>query len=373
TGLWSMRQQARAADVSAPTMVRLARALGFAGYAGFRRPFQEALTGRTAEYGARASALQAAPQAKRIERLAREIAASQIADVESVLALNPPQRLEAAVGAIAAAKRVGFLGVRAPFGIAFQFRYAYNLIARNGVLFDGVGGTVHDQVETLGPDDVLIAISQDPYSTPTVEAVITAAQRGVTVVALTDSALLPLAASGRGIRIVDTAGREYLDASGGAAVSCLGHGHPDVILAMQEQIDRIAYAHTSFFSTAVAEELADHLVAHAPAGLSHVYLVSGGSEAIEAALKLARQYFVEIGQPQRRHFIARRQSYHGNTLGALAVGGNAWRRRQFAPLLIPVTHVSPCYEYRDRAASETPEAYGARLVAELAAAIDQLG
>jgi DNA-binding MurR/RpiR family transcriptional regulator len=193
TGLWSMRAQARAAGVSAPTMVRLARALGFAGYAGFRRPFQEALTGRTTEYGPRASALQAAPQAKRIERLAREIAASQIADVESVLALNPPQRLEAAVGAIAAAKRVGFLGVRAPFGIAFQFRYAYNLIARNGVLFDGVGGTVHDQVDALGPDDVLIAISQDPYSTPTVEAVITAAQRGVTVIALTDSALSPLA------------------------------------------------------------------------------------------------------------------------------------------------------------------------------------
>ena len=193
TGLWSMRQQARAAGVSAPTMVRLARALGFADYASFRRPFQEALTGRTAEYGARASVLQAAPQAKRIERLAREIAASQIADVESVLALNPPQRLEAAVGAIAAAKRVGFLGVRAPFGIAFQFRYAYNLIARNGILFDGVGGTVHDQVDALGPEDVLIAISQDPYSTPTVEAVITAAQRGVTVVALTDSALSPLA------------------------------------------------------------------------------------------------------------------------------------------------------------------------------------
>lgn len=193
TGIWSMRQQARAAGVSAPTMVRLARAVGFSGYGALRRPFQEALTGRPAEYGPRASALQAAPQAKRIERLAREIAASQIADVESVLALNPPQKLEAAVGAIAAAQRVGFLGVRAPFGIAFQFRYAYNLIARNGVLFDGVGGTVHDQVDALGPDDVLIAISQEPYSTPTVEAVITAARRRVTVVALTDSALSPLA------------------------------------------------------------------------------------------------------------------------------------------------------------------------------------
>jgi adenosylmethionine-8-amino-7-oxononanoate aminotransferase len=184
---------------------------------------------------------------------------------------------------------------------------------------------------------------------------------------------LPVAASGRGITITDSEGRSYLDASGGAAVSCLGHGHPDVIAAMHAQIDRIAYAHTSFFTTEVAEALADDLVQHAPAGTSHAYFVSGGSEAIEAALKMARQYFVEVGQPQRRHFIARRQSYHGNTLGALAVGGNEWRRRQFAPLLIPVTHVSPCYEYRDRAANESPEAYGARLVAELQAAIDQLG
>ena len=184
---------------------------------------------------------------------------------------------------------------------------------------------------------------------------------------------LPLAVSGHGIRIVDSEGREYLDASGGAAVSCLGHGHPDVLRAMHEQIDKIAYAHTSFFSTAVAEELADRLVANAPPGISHVYLVSGGSEAIEAALKLARQYFVEIGQPQRRHFIARRQSYHGNTLGALAVGGNEWRRRQFAPLLIDVAHVSPCYEYRDRRAGETPEAYGARLAQELEETIARLG
>ena len=183
---------------------------------------------------------------------------------------------------------------------------------------------------------------------------------------------LPLAATGHGVRIVDT-GKEYIDASGGAAVSCLGHGHPDVLRAMHEQIDSIAYAHTSFFSTTVAEALADQLISRAPAGISHVYLVSGGSEAIEAALKLARQYFVEIGEPQRRHFIARRQSYHGNTLGALAVGGNEWRRRQFAPLLIDVEHVSPCYEYRDRRTGESPEAYGARLAAELEDAIERLG
>jgi len=183
----------------------------------------------------------------------------------------------------------------------------------------------------------------------------------------------PLAAGGHGIRIVDSAGHEYIDASGGAAVSCLGHSHPEVLAAMHRQIDALAYAHTGFFSSAVAEELGDHLIAHAPPGMSHVYLVSGGSEAIEAALKMARQYFVEIGQPERRHFIARRQSYHGNTLGALAVGGNEWRRRQFAPLLIEVAHVSPCYEYRDRRQDESAEGYGARLAGELEQTITRLG
>jgi len=184
---------------------------------------------------------------------------------------------------------------------------------------------------------------------------------------------LPLAVGGHGIRIIASDGREYIDASGGAAVSCLGHGHPEVTRAMHEQIDRLAFAHTRFFSTPVAEELADVLIAGAPPGISHVYLASGGSEAIEAALKLARQYFVEIGQPQRQHFVARRQSYHGNTLGALAVGGNLWRREQFGPLLIEVTHVSPCYEYRDRRADETPEGYGVRLAAELEDVIARLG
>ncbi len=184
---------------------------------------------------------------------------------------------------------------------------------------------------------------------------------------------LPTAVGVDGVNLIDSDGRRYIDACGGAAVSCLGHGHPDVLAAMHAQIDRVAYAHTSFFTTAVAEELADVLVAAAPAGTSHAYFVSGGSEAIEAALKMARQYFVEIGQPERQHFIARRQSYHGNTLGALAVGGNAWRRRQFAPLLIDVTHVAPCYEYRDRRADESAEQYGQRLVGELAAAIDKLG
>jgi adenosylmethionine-8-amino-7-oxononanoate aminotransferase len=183
----------------------------------------------------------------------------------------------------------------------------------------------------------------------------------------------PVAVSAQGMHITDSAGRRYLDACGGAAVSCLGHAHPEVLAAMHAQIDRVAYAHTSFFTTEVAEELADHLASHAPAGLDHVYFVSGGSEAVEAALKLARQHFVEIGQPQRTRFIARRQSYHGNTLGALAVGGNEWRREQFAPLLIDVPHVAPCYEYRDRAADETQDAYTARLLRELAQAIEAAG
>jgi adenosylmethionine-8-amino-7-oxononanoate aminotransferase len=146
-----------------------------------------------------------------------------------------------------------------------------------------------------------------------------------------------------------------------------------VLAAMHAQIDRLAYAHTSFFSTEVAEQLADQLVRTAPPGISHAYFVSGGSEAMEAALKMARQYFVEIGQPERTHFIARRQSYHGNTLGALAIGGNQWRREPFAPILIDATHVSPCYPYREQQAQETPEQYGRRLADELEQAIVKQG
>ena len=183
----------------------------------------------------------------------------------------------------------------------------------------------------------------------------------------------PVAVRGQGLWLEDAAGQRYIDASGGAAVSCLGHDHPDVLAAMHRQIDQLAYAHTSFFTTEVAEQLADQLVRTAPAGMSHAYFVSGGSEAVEAALKMARQYCLEIGQPERSHFIARRQSYHGNTLGALAVGGNEWRRRQFAPLLIDVTHVSPCYPYRDLQPGETPEAYGQRLARELDEAIQRVG
>ena len=183
----------------------------------------------------------------------------------------------------------------------------------------------------------------------------------------------PLAVSGEGITLRDSDGNIYIDASGGAAVSSLGHGHQDIIAAMHRQIDRCAYAHTGFFTTEVAERLADRLVACAPAGINSVYLVSGGSEAMETALKLARQYFVEAGELQRSLFIARRQSYHGNTLGALAVGGNEWRRKPFAPLLMDVPRVSPCYEYRGRADGQSLEQYTETLLDELEAAILHAG
>jgi adenosylmethionine-8-amino-7-oxononanoate aminotransferase len=184
---------------------------------------------------------------------------------------------------------------------------------------------------------------------------------------------LPVAASGHGIEIVDTAGKRYLDASGGAAVSCLGHGHPAVTAALHAQLDKLAYAHTSFFTTDVAEQLADTLIADAPPGIGHVYLVSGGSEAVEAALKMARQYFAERGEKQRRHIIARRQSYHGNTLGALATGGNEWRRAPFSPLLIETHHIDPCFAYRFQQPGESEEGYGQRAANALEAKILELG
>ncbi len=183
----------------------------------------------------------------------------------------------------------------------------------------------------------------------------------------------PTAVSGEGIFIRDADGKEYIDASGGAAVSCLGHCHPDILDAMRVQLGKLEFAHTAFFTSQAAEDLADDLAEHAPKGLGHAFFVSGGSEAVEAALKLARQYFVERGEPQRRYLIARRQSYHGITLGALAVGGRERQRRQFAPLLIETHHVSPVYEYRERLANETPQAYGERLAEEFEEKIGELG
>ena len=183
----------------------------------------------------------------------------------------------------------------------------------------------------------------------------------------------PIAIAGAGCHITDATGKQYFDGSGGAAVSCLGHGDADIATAMKDQIDKLSFAHTSFFTSMPAEALADLLIANAPSGIDRVYFVSGGSEAIEASLKLARQYFVETGSPQRSHIIARKQSYHGNTLGALAAGGNAWRREQFAPLLFTASHIEPCYRYRGKADGESDHAYGQRMANALETEILRLG
>lgn len=184
---------------------------------------------------------------------------------------------------------------------------------------------------------------------------------------------LPLAVGGDGPYLIDSTGKRYLDASGGAAVSCLGHSHKAVVEAIKAQLDQLPYAHTGFFANQPSEDLAAHLTSRAPDNLNKVYFVSGGSEANETAMKLARQYFYEKGEPQRRHFIARRQSYHGNTLGALSIGGNPGRRAVYEPILLPANHVSPCYPYREQPAGESEQAYAQRLADELDAKILELG
>ena len=184
---------------------------------------------------------------------------------------------------------------------------------------------------------------------------------------------LPTAVAGEGCYLIDADGKRYFDGSGGAAVSCLGHSDAEVIAAVQAQVGTLAFAHTGVMTSEPAEALADLLISQAPGDLDRVYFVSGGSEATEAAIKLARQYHLERGDTARRHVIARRQSYHGNTLGALAAGGNEWRRQQFSPLLIDISHIAPCYEYVDRGDGESSYDYGQRVANELEAEILRLG
>jgi adenosylmethionine-8-amino-7-oxononanoate aminotransferase len=185
---------------------------------------------------------------------------------------------------------------------------------------------------------------------------------------------LATAVAGDGAYVIDANGKRYLDACGGAAVSCLGHSNEVVREAVKAQLDQLAWAHTSFFTSEPAEQLADMLIERAPKGIDRVYFVSGGSEATEASMKLARQYFLEKGEPNRRHVIARWQSYHGNTLGALAAGGNRWRRKQFEPFLTAAMHhIDACYFWRWAEAGETPEAYGLRMANQLEEKIQELG
>jgi adenosylmethionine-8-amino-7-oxononanoate aminotransferase len=184
----------------------------------------------------------------------------------------------------------------------------------------------------------------------------------------------PKAIGGDGVWLIAEDGRRILDSSGGAAVSCLGHQHPRVLAAIAKQASTLAYAHTGFFSSAPAEELAERLVGHEPGGLAYTYFVSGGSEAIEASIKLARQYFIERGELRRARFIARRQSYHGNTLGALSAGGNAWRREPYAPLLSQAfSHVTPAFAYHEKHDDESEAGFVARLAADLEAEFQRLG
>src|SRR5579875_1213810 len=179
-------------------------------------------------------------------------------------------------------------------------------------------------------------------------------------------AIPPMAVSGEGIRLHLKDGRTIIDASGGAAVACLGHGNRRIAEAIGRQAASMAYAHTGSFISQPAEELADIILENSPGGLTTAYFCSSGSEGTEAALKLARQYFVEIGQPQRTRFIARRQSYHGNTLGALAAGGNMMRRALYEPVLSGAfSHISPAFTYRFKRDSESESDYVERLAAEL--------
>ena len=187
------------------------------------------------------------------------------------------------------------------------------------------------------------------------------------------SARPPIALRGEGIFLIDAEGRRYIDACGGAAVSCLGHGNAEIAAAIAEQSARLEFIHTGFFTTDAAEELAAIMAEMSPGSLDRVWFTGSGSEAIEAALKLARQYHLERGDTGRSRIIARRQSYHGNTLGALAAGGSLWRRAPYEPLLFDVSVVAPCFEYRFAEAGETAEAYGERAAKSLEDELHRLG
>jgi len=196
-GLWSMRRQAQTLGVAPATMLRLARAVGYGSYEDFREPFQQALAAQS-EPGLRdrAAALQAAASAS-TEPGHDALTGYQVQAMSSVCALNPPAAFDAAVQTLLNAHQVGFLGTRSAFGIAFQMRYAYQLVRRNSVLIDGLGGAPAEQIDNMGTGDALIVISQAPYPVATVELARQAAQRGVAVVALTDDPLSPLAVDAR--------------------------------------------------------------------------------------------------------------------------------------------------------------------------------
>jgi len=159
----------------------------------------------------------------------------------------------------------------------------------------------------------------------------------------------PVAVSARGLWIRDRGGKTYLDGCSGAVVCSIGHGVREVADVISKQARRLAFAHSSQFVTREAMELSARIAALAPGDMKktgRVYLVSGGSEAIETAIKMARQYHVERGRPSKFKIISRWQSYHGSTLGALAVTGNVARRELYTPLFAATPHIAPCFCYR---------------------------
>ncbi|KAM0557991.1 hypothetical protein ACHAPJ_005157 [Fusarium lateritium] len=178
----------------------------------------------------------------------------------------------------------------------------------------------------------------------------------------------PRIVKGQGCWLETQEGHRVLDASSGAAVVSIGHDEPRVKEAIIAQLDKVAYCYNPFFTTEAAEKISSFLTESTNGAMSKVFVVSSGTEAVEAALKIARQYFTELPtpQPSRTRFIARRQSYHGNTLGSLAVGGHRARRGVYEPILAPnVSHVSPCYPYREMKVGETEQQYVDRLAKEL--------
>jgi len=182
--------------------------------------------------------------------------------------------------------------------------------------------------------------------------------------------LLPKVVEARGAWCVDASGKWYLDGgSSGAGLTCLGHGHPAVMEAVQDQLRKISFMHGALFTSDPLEELAQELIDHAPAGLDRAFFTSGGSEAIEAALMMTRQYAVESGQDGRRTIISRRNSFHGATVMTLAVGDAGNRKRPFVPPSLETPKIAPTYAYRDKRDDESLEAYGARIADELEQAI----
>ena len=170
----------------------------------------------------------------------------------------------------------------------------------------------------------------------------------------------PVAVMASGMRITDSSGRQYLDMCGGAAVSCLGHAHPDVVAAVRNQVDKLAFAHTAFFTNEPQEELARRIADRFSDPEARVYFLSGGSEANDSALKLAWQYWSSLGKPDKKLIISREHSYHGNTFGVLSASGNEMRRRASAAPLIEWPRIPPCYEYRERRPGESLEDFGRR-------------